>query len=225
MKRIVLAGNSITADILYSYIRADGRYEVIGLTVDDEFLSKGKGALEGIPAVGLSQLQEGYPPDSCNILMAVGYNDINRGRESLFLRLKAMGYAMETYVHPDAFVHSEHPLGEGCVVLPSAVIEPHVRIGANTMIWCNVTLAHHSSVAENCWIATGTVLSGQAKVSRNSFVGVNATVVNEVTVGEYNIIGAAALITKDTKPNTVHLARSAEQLRYSSEDYVKYFGV
>jgi acetyltransferase-like isoleucine patch superfamily enzyme len=54
---------------------------------------------------------------------------------------------------------------------------------------------------------------------------VNATVVNEVTVGDYNIVGAGALITKDTKPHTVHLARSAEPFRYSSEDYVKHFGI
>jgi carbonic anhydrase/acetyltransferase-like protein (isoleucine patch superfamily) len=88
-----------------------------------------------------------------------------------------------------------------------------------------VTLAHHSSIAEHCWIAAGTVISGQASVLRNSFIGVNATVVNEVTVGEYNIVGAGALITKDTKPHTVHLARSAEPFRYSSDDYVKYFGI
>jgi sugar O-acyltransferase (sialic acid O-acetyltransferase NeuD family) len=223
MKKIILAGNAITADILYSYISADSRYEVIGLTVDDEFLSQG--CIDEIPSAGLSQLHETFPPHSCSVVMAVGYNDLNRVRESLFLRLKDMGYSIETYVHPDARVYSEHPLGEGCVVLPAAVIETHVQVGANTMIWCNVTLAHHSSVAENCWVATGTVLSGHAKVSRNSFVGVNATVVNEVTVGEYNIIGAAALITKDTRPHSVHLARSAELFRYSSEDYVKYFGV
>jgi carbonic anhydrase/acetyltransferase-like protein (isoleucine patch superfamily) len=80
-------------------------------------------------------------------------------------------------------------------------------------------------VAENCWIAAGTVISGYAKVLHNTFVGVNATVVNEVTVGEYNVVGAAALISKDTKSHAVHLARSAEPFRYSSDDYVKYFGV
>jgi len=223
MKKIILAGNAITADILYSYLRADSRYEVVGLTVDDEFISQG--GIEGVPSVGLSQLPERFPSHSCSVVMAVGYNDLNKVRESLFLRLKELGYSIETYVHPDARVYTGNPLGEGCVILPGAVIEPHVRVGANTIIWCNVTLAHHSSVAENCWIATGTVLSGNAKVSRNSFVGVNATVVNEMTVGEYNIIGASALITKDTKPSTVHLARSAELFRYSSEDYVKYFGV
>lgn len=223
MTKVILAGNAITADILYSYLRADSRYEVVGLTVDDEFIDQG--SVDGFAAVGLSQVKERFAPQTCRVVMAVGYNDLNRVRESLFLRLKAMGYAVETYVHPAAQVCSSHALGEGCVVLPSAVIEPHARVGANSMVWSNVTLAHHSSIAEHCWIAAGTVISGQASVLRNSFIGVNATVVNEVTVGEYNIVGAGALITKDTKPHTVHLARSAEPFRYSSGDYVKYFGI
>jgi carbonic anhydrase/acetyltransferase-like protein (isoleucine patch superfamily) len=62
-------------------------------------------------------------------------------------------------------------------------------------------------------------------VGRNSFLGVNSTIVNEVEIGEYNIIGAAALISKCTKPHTVHLARSGEPFRYSAEEYTKYFGV
>ena len=92
MKKIILAGNAITADILYSYLRTDSRYEVVGLTVDDEFLSKG--GIEGVTSVGLSQLQETFPPDSCSVVMAIGYNDLIRVRESLFLRLKDMGYSI-----------------------------------------------------------------------------------------------------------------------------------
>ena len=223
MTKIILAGNAITADILYSYLCGDSRYEVLGLTVDDEFLSLG--GIDGLKAVGLSQVTDVFPPEQCRVIMAAGYNDLNRVRESLFTRLKGMGYAIETYVHPDAQVYTGQPLGEGSVVLPAAVIEPHARVGANTMVWCNVTLAHHCNVAENCWVAAGTVISGQATVLRNSFIGVNATVVNDITVGEYNIVGAGALISKDTKPQSVHLARSAEPFRYSSEDYVKHFGV
>lgn len=223
MKKVILAGNAITASILFSYLREDPRYQVVGVTVDDEFLSQG--GIEDLTAVGLSKVSQAFPPATCQVIMAAGYNDLNRTRESLFTRLKAAGYQIETYVHPDAHVYSTHPLGEGSVVLPGAVIEPHAQIGRNTMVWCNVTLAHHSHVAENCWIAAGTVISGQAKVLRNSFVGVNATIVNEVTVGEYNIVGANALISKDTKSNSVNLARSAEPFRYSAEDYVKFFGV
>lgn len=223
MKRVVLAGNAITADILLSYLKRDARYEVVGLTVDDDYVDKG--TIKEIKTIGLSQLSATRAPRDCAIIMAMGYNDLNRSRESLFLRLKEMGYSIETYIHPDAKIYTDHPLGEGSIVLPSAVIEPHARLGANSMVWCNATLAHHSSVADHCWVASGAVLSGQVTVQRNTFVGVNATIVNNVTIGDYCIIGGGALITKTTEPSTVHLARSAEQIRFSSQDYVKYFGV
>jgi sugar O-acyltransferase (sialic acid O-acetyltransferase NeuD family) len=223
MKKIILAGNATTADILWGYLKQDERYQVIALTVDDEYLESG--GIKGLDTIGLSRLQEVHKIADCSIIMAMGYNDLNRSRESMFHRLKEMGYHIETYVHPDAKVYTQHTLGEGCVVLPSAVIEPHVHVGANSMIWVNVSLAHHSSIAENCWVASGAVISGQAKVERNTFIGVNATIVNEVVVNEYCIVGAGALITKNTKPSSVHLARSGEELRYSSQDYAKYFGV
>lgn len=223
MKKILMAGNSVTADILATYLSRDSRYQVLACVVDDDFVSAG--GVEGLPTLSLSQLAASHPPGEVSFLMAMGYNDLNRGRESMFNRLKAMGYTIETWVHPDARVYTGHPLGEGALIFPGAIVEPHARVGADTLIWGGVVVAHHASIGDHCWVAANSVISGQATVERNTFVGVSATVVNKVVVGEFNIIGAAALITKDTKPGAVHLARSAEQLRYSSEDYVKYFGV
>ena len=223
MKKILLAGNSTTAEILIGYLSDDDRYDVVGLTVDDKFVDSG--TIEGLRNSPFSTLETEYRPDQCSVIMAMGYDDLNQSRESMFSRLKEKGFLIETYIHPDARIYTQYPLGEGSVILPSSVIEPHVKLGQNTMVWCNATLAHHSDVRNHCWIASGVVISGKAVVCRNSFVGVNATVVNDVVVGEYNVIGGGALITKSTKPSTVHLARSGEELRFSSQDYVKHFGV
>lgn len=223
MKKIFVAGNAITAEILCAYLRQDSRYEVTGFTVDDEFVAQG--GIGGYRTVGLSEVANTFTNDTHRVIMAVGYNDLNRTREAMFTKLKAMGYGVETYIHPDARVYTDQPVGEGSVVLPGAVIEPYAQVGANTMVWSNVTLAHHSSVGDHCWVAAGTVVSGQAKVLRNTFLGVSCTVVNAITVGEFNVVGAGALISRDTKPHSVHLARSAEPFRYSSEDYVKHFGI
>ncbi|WP_026789540.1 acetyltransferase [Pleomorphomonas oryzae] len=222
-QKVILAGNAITAEIISAYLRQDARFEVEGFVVDDEFVTKG--SIEGYRTVGLSEVVRAFAPDTHRVIMAMGYNNLNRTRETLFERLKAAGYGIETYIHPDARIYTNQALGEGSVVLPGAVIEPHARVGANTMVWSNVTLAHHSSVGDHCWVAAGTAVSGQAKVLRNTFLGVSCTVVNAVTVEEYNVIGASALISRDTKPYSVHLARSAEPFRYSSEDYIKHFGI
>jgi sugar O-acyltransferase (sialic acid O-acetyltransferase NeuD family) len=219
----ILVGNAVAADILYGYLRADSRYKVLACAVDDAYVDKS--VLKDLPCIGLSRLREKFPPERHAAVMAIGYDNLNRTRESMFARIREMGYTVLTYIHPDAKIYCEHPVGEGCVVLPNAVIEPHARVGANSVIWCNTTIAHHAVVGDHCWIAAGAVISGQAKVRNNSFVGVNATIVNEVEIGEYNIVGAAALISKCSKAYAVHLARSGELFRYSSEDYVKHFGV
>lgn len=222
MKEVILAGNGITASVLRRHLQEDGRYGICGAIVDDEFVDDGS---RDFSAVGVSKVTGEYPPEAFAVIMAMGYYDLNRSRERMFTRLKSLGYRIETYIHPEARVYTEIPLGEGCVVLPGAVIDPHVNVGVNTVVWSNATLAHHSSVGDHCWVATGCVVSGQASISNNTFLGVNSTVVNEVTVREFNIVGASGLITKDTKPNSVYLARSAELLRYSSQDYVAHIGI
>lgn len=222
MKKIILAGNSVTAEIIYTYVIRDPRYLVVGAVVDDDY--KLNGTLSDTQSIGISELSEFLDPSSYSIIMAMGYDDLNRSRQGLYGRLKDLGCNIEAYVHPDARVYSLQPIGEGSVILPGCVIEPHATVGSNSMVWCNTTIAHHSHVGDNCWIASGSVISGQAHICNNVFMGVNATVVNKVRVEEFCIIGANALISKNTKPSSVHLARSAEPLRYSSSEYVKFFG-
>lgn len=223
MKDVILAGNAVSAEILLGYLRGDPRYRVVGAVVDDNFVAGGRAL--GVHVAGMSRAREIFAPDRFPVLMAVGYDRLNSVRESLFLRLKALGYSFETYIHPDARIYTSEPIGEGSLILSSAVIEPHAKIGADTVVWANTTIAHHAEIGDHCWIAAGSVISGEARVLNNTFVGVNVTVVNKVTVGASNILGAGALVTRDTRPNTVHLARSAEPFRFSAEEYVKHFGV
>ncbi|SHN64799.1 acetyltransferase [Desulfovibrio litoralis] len=223
MKKVILAGNAVTAEIIYDYLANDSRYHVVALTVDDEYIETA--TLKQVSSIGLSKIVQEYSPNEYTVIMAMGYDNINRVRESMFTRLKELGYSIETYIHPDAKVYTHFPIGEGTLIFPGAVVEPFCHVGDNCMIWCNTTVAHHSRIDKNCWLAAGTVISGKVHLMQNSFLGVNSTIVNNITVGAYNLIGGSAFISKNTKPNTVHLARSAEQLRYSSEDYAKYFGV
>lgn len=218
---ILLAGNGISAKVLVSYLRRDSRYNVVAATVDDAFVADGR--FNGLTVHAVSGVVRAVAQPDCRVVMGVGYSDLNRTRESLMTRLKGLGYAIETYVHPEAQVHTTNLIGEGAVILPGAVVEPGVVVGANAVVWANTTLAHDCILEDHCWIASGAVISGQARVGRNSFVGVNATIVNDVVVGEYNIIGAGAIVTKSTKPGTVHLARSAEPVRFGAQDYAKHF--
>lgn len=223
MKKVVLAGNGTTAEILYAYLTQDNRYEVVGVVADDDFVETDN--FIDVPCVQFSCLEKSSDIDDVVIVMAMGYDNLNRSRQSMFERLKALGYKIETYIHEDAKVYTSNKIGAGSVILSGAILEPYTKIGENSMLWCNTTVAHHAQVNDHCWLASGCVISGKATIGDNSFIGVNSTIVNEVKVNTLNVVGANALISKCTQSNTVHLARSGEQFRYSAEEYIKFFGV
>jgi sugar O-acyltransferase (sialic acid O-acetyltransferase NeuD family) len=223
MQKVLIAGNSISAEIIFSYIKLDTRYEVIGFTVDANFITEKE--LFGLQVIPIDQIQSLYPANNSNIkvVMAIGYKNLNRTRENIFFRLKEFGYQIETYIHPDARVYNGGIIGEGSVVLANTVIEPYSKIGVNSVIWANCTIGHHSKVEDHCWIASGTVLAGEANVKNNCFLGVNVTIANQVIIEEGNVIGGSTFITKSTKGNEVYLSRNGEKHRFDSENYMKYF--
>ncbi len=218
---VILAGNAITASILEGYLLDDERYQLVGTVVDDAFADDC--GLESVPNLGLSELPNKFDPQTVRVILAVGYGNLNKNREAIATKILDLGFEVISFIHPDAKILTTEPIGGGTVILPNAVIEPHAKVGANAMIWCNTTIGHHSAIGANSWIASGTVVAGHAKVGKNSFIGVNVTIANQVSVGDFNIIGAGALVSKDTNESTVHLARSAEPIRYTAEDYARVF--
>lgn len=219
MAKIVMVGNAISAELMYEYLRHDGRYQIEAFSVDAQYIKEE--ILFDHPVVDLANLAEHYPPGNFNVLIAIGYRDLNRNRERIFNRLKAMGYMIETYIHPDAKVYSSR-IGEGSIIMPNVFIDVHAQIGANTVVWGNCSVAHHAKVGANCWLATGCVLSAGAELGANSFVGVSATVVNNVRVGSHNIIGAGSLVVKNTGDFKVYISRQTEEFRLGSEDYLRF---
>jgi len=200
-QKIILAGNAITAQILHSYLVADPRYRLVGSPSTTS--SSRRAAWASCPRCR-SRACFGVPGRRVSRPHAIGYSDLNRVRESVFARLKAMGYAIETYVHPGARVHSQVPLGEGSVFLPGAVIEPFVSVGTNAMVWANVTLAHHCSVAEHCWVA-----SGRWSPARRGSAATHSSGWRHDRERRHGRRvqhrRAAALVSRDTRPHSVHL--------------------
>jgi sugar O-acyltransferase (sialic acid O-acetyltransferase NeuD family) len=219
MRDVVIIGNAVAAELLHEYLRQDSRYQIVAFSADARFIREDR--LFERPVVDLVNLPSQYPPGDYGVIMAVGYGDLNRNRERIFLRLKEMGYSVETYIHPDAKVYSPH-IGEGALIMPNTFIDVFARVGANTVVWGNCSVAHHTTVGPNCWLASGCVLSAGVEIGANCFIGVSATVVNNVRVGSHNIIGAGSLVVKNTGDFKVYISRQTEEFRLGSEDYLRF---
>ena len=220
-QKIIIVGNSISAEITFELIKNDSRYEVLCFISDSEFIKEN--TFCGLNVVDTTKLKDLYNPKEVKLVMAVGYRGLNKIRAELFNKLKEQGFTFETYIHQDAKVYNSDKIGEGSFIMPNAVIEPFTKIGKNSVIWSNTTIGHHSEVGDNCWIAASSVLAGNVSIKDFSFLGVGVVVSYSVVIEKSNIIGAGANITRCTKENEVFLSRSGEKHRFDSENYAKFY--
>jgi len=218
--KIILVGNSTAAEILYQYLQRDSRYQVVAFSVEQSFITDEQ--YLGLPVVALEQLGDKFDSAEHQVLVAVGYNQLNQTRARLFEQVKTLGFNVLSYIHPDAKVYSDQ-IGEGAIIMANAVVEVCASVGDNSVVWANCVIGHHTQVAQHCWIASGSVLAGSASVGNYCFIGVNATVANQVNVAANNIVGANCAILKSTQDNQVYLAGQGEKIRFNATDYAEHF--
>lgn len=198
---LVVFGAGQIAELALHYFRTDSDREVVALTVDAEFVEAER--LMGLPVVPFESLTGEFPPEECDLFIALSYRNRNRIRRERFLAGRAAGYRFASYVSTRATVLNGHEIGENCFILEDNTIQPFVRIGDDTTLWSGNHVGHHSSIGSHVFIASHIVISGNVTIQDSAFLGVNATLRDGITVGEEAIVGAGALAMEDVPPRAV----------------------
>jgi len=111
---------------------------------------------------------------------------------------------------------------------PGTVLENYSKVGnfveiKKSNIGKNSKVSHLSyigdtSIGSNVNIGAGTITCNydgrkkyKTKIDNNSFVGSNTSIVAPVKIGKNSMIGAGSVITKNVKPGTLALSRSAQK--------------
>lgn len=220
MTDIVVFGAGKVADVLYHHIANAGAYQVAAFTTDASHLPD-TGQFNGKPVVAFEEIERHYPPAQYSMIVAVGYHDLNSARRKTYEAAKAKGYELLSYVSPRAGVGNWLRIGENCIILDNATIEPGVVLGNNVVVWSNVLLGHHTTIEDHCWIAGQAVFGGSARLGEGSFVGLGAIVGHEVELGPQTMLSAGALVTKCADPKSVFIEKNTELFRLDSEKFLK----
>lgn len=197
------------AKMAHFYFTRDAAYEVVAFTVSRDYLREGGETFCGLPIVDFEEISMLYPPEVYGMFVAIGYKNLNKDREKFYNLSKKKGYALVTYISPNATVMTSD-IGDNCFIFEHNTIQPFVKIGHNVILWSGNHVGHDATIADHCFITSQVVLAGRTHVGAYSFVGINATIIDGIKVLDNCIIGAGALITSDTKPGAVYKAKSAE---------------
>jgi sugar O-acyltransferase (sialic acid O-acetyltransferase NeuD family) len=191
MKRLVIYGTGLIAEVADFYFTNDSDYEVVGFTNSQEFISEE--AFLGRPLVPFENIRETHPAQNFDLFIALGYAKRNRIRAQRFREASEMGYTLATYVSSRATVFSSR-IGSNCFVLENNVIQPFTQIGDNTTLWSGNHIGHHTVIGSHVFISSHVVVSGVCEIGDSSFLGVNSTIHDNVSIGAFSIIGAGAIV-------------------------------
>lgn len=211
---IVIVGDSSLAQMAYEYITHDSPHKVVGFSVEQAYLKRKE--LFGLPVVPFEHIEDEFQPGKFKVSVAIGYNQLNRVRERLFLQTMEKGYSLYTYVSSQAFVWKNVKLGMNCFVFEQARIQPFAEIGNNVVAWGSVGISHHVVIHDNVFIAGQAAIGGHTEVGKNCFIGMNCSISNNLRIAEDCVIGAGAIITKDTEAGKVYRGSQATLSHRSS---------
>jgi sugar O-acyltransferase (sialic acid O-acetyltransferase NeuD family) len=209
-RKVVLFGAGGLARLACFCLTHDSPRQVAGFTVDAARLTEGE--VLGLPVVPFEALEERFPPEDHDLLIAVGPHSVNRLRAERFTEGKARGYGFASYLSSRAGLWPGLEIGEGCMVFENAVVEPFARLGDNVVLRAGVQVSHDTNIADHAFLAPRAALAGGCHVGARSFLGVNATLRDGVTVAEDCIVGAGAVVARSTEPGGLYVGVPAKRV-------------
>lgn len=216
MRKALIYGTGKTALVLQEYVQYG--YEIAGFVVpaayrvSEYFLDK--------PVLPLENIQETHSAAEHCFFVAVGYHRMNVVRAEIIEDLEQRGYILPPLIDSRAVIADGVRVGAASIVLDNVSVQPGARIGRGNFVWSNSVVAHGVTVEDYCWITSGAVIAGDSVVASNCFLGINCTVGHNLKLGEKTFVGAGSVVTKNTAPDSVLVAREAELGRLDSTRFL-----
>jgi sugar O-acyltransferase (sialic acid O-acetyltransferase NeuD family) len=217
-KRLIIVGIGETAEIAYEYFTYDSDYEVVGFSVNKEFVIDAK--FLGLPIYDFENLERIKSPLLFEVYVAISHVKLNRTRAALYNEAKKKGFKCANYISSKAFVWRNVTLGDNVFIFENNVLQHHAKLGSNVTLWSGNHIGHRTVIGDHVFVSSHCVIAGYCEIGEYSFLGVNSTCNDHIKVAKDNIIGSGSLIWKNTKVGQVMVGSPAiATLRSSYDSY------
>lgn len=216
MKKLLIIGLSNNAKLAAFYFNKDTDYNVVGFSVNQEYIIGD--TFYNLPVFPIENIFNLFPPNDCDVFVAVGYSKMNEVRKNLYLKMKELGYYLPNYISPKCSFLSEESIGDNNFILEDNTIQPFVKIGSNNVLWSGNHIGHDVEIGNHNFITSQVVVSGFTKIKNSTFIGVNATLRDDIIIADKTLVAAGSIIMKSTKEEEVYLpAQSSLYKKRSTE--------
>lgn len=215
MRPVVILGTGQVASLAHYYLTHDSEREVAGFVADRR--ETRASTLRGLPVVAREAVVDDFPPDACDMFVAVGIGRSARVRAARYREARSWGYQLISYVSSTAVVAPGVPIGANCFILEHTVVEPFSTIGDDVIVWGGCQLGHHSEVGDHVFLGAHALLAGGNRIGSGCVIGENVAIGDGVALAADTSVGAGALILANTRPRQVCDGRPAKLLPIPSD--------
>ncbi|KXF75002.1 transferase [Paramesorhizobium deserti] len=214
MANVVIFGTGQMAEVAKFYLDWEGSHKVVAFAVNQEYLREP--LKDGLPVVAWEGLESSFSPSQVSLFAPISYKGVNQHRVNKFNEGLDRGYDFISFIHPKAHYY-DTPVGRNTFIMEANVIQPHVTIGDNCILWSGNHIGHHTHILDHTFIASHVVVSGGVEIGMRCFIGVNATIRDNVKIGHACVIGAGAIVLSDLPDRAVVPGEKSEVSRLTSD--------
>lgn len=209
MKQYVIFGDSAFAERIYKYIQCEGIHKVLCFTNEEKFIAKER--MDSLDVVPFEHLSERYDKNTFEILVCIGYANMNKLREKIYCLCKSAGYKIGTWISSTVLLYSED-IAEGNIIMPGVLIGPTTKVGKCNIIASRVCISHDSIIGNFNFISSATVLGGFANIENNTFIGLNVTIRDGISIRDFSLIGSGSNVLNTTDATSVYVGNPANKI-------------
>ena len=190
-KPVVILGAGGHARALISLLKLINR--PIAALLDDDHDKHGN-TLDGLTIAGNFDALTQHPPDTIELVNALGSAHRPTTRQAVFERFASLGYTFATLIHPAAIIASEVKIEQGTQVMAAATVQPGATLLANCLINTASSIDHDTAIGQHTHIAPGATICGNVTIGQSCHIGAGATIIQGITLGQSVAVGAGATV-------------------------------
>ena len=202
-KKLILFGTGSFADVAKCYFNEDSEYEVVAFCADKEYCDSKH--YNGLPLIPFENIENIYPPTSCEMHITIGYSKLNFNRFEAYKKAKSKGYKLASYIHSNIKIWDNNIFGDNIFIFENNTIQPFVKFQSNIVLWSGNHIGHNTKIAKHVYLSSHVVISGNCNLGERSFFGVNSTIKDFTNIANDCFIGMGSIVTKDLKAFSVVL--------------------
>ncbi|MFH1798622.1 MAG: acetyltransferase [Candidatus Omnitrophota bacterium] len=208
-EKIVLIGAGGHCRACIDVIESEGRYEIVGIVDIKEKLAQ---LVLGRKIFANDNDLPDLVKKHKNFMITLGQIKSSKKRIKLFEKVRELGGKFPVIISPLAYVSTHAVIGDGTIIMHSALVNAGATIGNNCIINTKALIEHDVSIVDNCHISTGSIVNGECKIGSRVFIGSNSVIVNNVKIKEDVIIGAGSIVTKSINETGIYAGVPARRV-------------